>query len=65
MIFNLFHIFPSETIKPKEKGIILRLYGRAIVDFFISKNLYSGDKVKNQIMVPRWIKNNACTFFLA
>lgn len=34
------------------------MYGRAIVNFFISKGLSSGDKTINQVNVPDWIKKN-------
>ena len=58
LINKLFRIKPSESIKKNEKGIILRLYGKAIVEFFISKGIIPGDKVINQIFVPYWIKQN-------
>jgi len=56
LIYELFQIYPSETEKKNEKAIVLRLYGKAIVDFFISKGLSSGDKTINQANVPYWIK---------
>ncbi len=37
---------------------VLSIWGNCIPDFLISKGLIPGDKVKNQIGVPKWIKDN-------
>ncbi|MFW9782568.1 MAG: LAGLIDADG family homing endonuclease, partial [Candidatus Heimdallarchaeota archaeon] len=42
----------------KEKGMILYYYSKKIFNEFISQGIISGNKIKNQISVPRWIKAN-------
>jgi len=46
------------------KGIYLTIYSKKIVQELISLGLFSGNKVKNQVKVPKWIKG-CKTFILA
>ncbi len=56
LIFNLFGIIPAEHPRSDSKSIDLKLYNSDIIDFLISIGLKTGDKVKNQVYVPEWIK---------
>lgn len=56
LIFNLFGIIPVEQPRSDSKAIDLKLYNSDIIDFLISIGLKTGDKVKNQVYVPEWIK---------
>lgn len=40
------------------KGIDIKLSNKKLVYDLISKGILTGDKVKNQVYVPNWIKNN-------
>jgi intein/homing endonuclease len=40
------------------KAIHLSFYGRKIVDFFEREGFKPGDKIKNQVTIPSWIKEN-------
>jgi intein/homing endonuclease len=61
----LFHISPKEywekdreNANGKEKGMILYYYSKQIFYELISNGIISGNKTKNQISVPGWIKKN-------
>ena len=41
-----------------EKGIRLTIYGKELVGELLSHGLVSGDKTKNQVSVPLWIKES-------
>ena len=56
LIFNLFGIIPAEFPRIDSKSIDLKLYNSDIINFLISIGLKTGDKVKNQVYVPEWIK---------
>lgn len=43
---------------PKNKAIQLRVYGHSIINGLLEQGLKSGNKVKNQVNVPTWIKTN-------
>jgi len=46
--------------KSKDKNAInLIIYGRRLVEFFESKGFKPGNKINNQLIIPRWIKQNA------
>jgi len=40
------------------KGIDLKLNNKKLIYDLISKGILTGDKVKNQVYVPNWVKNN-------
>jgi len=65
LLNRLFHITPKEywekngkNATGKEKGMILYYYKKQIFNEFILHGIISGNKTKNQISVPRWIKTN-------
>lgn len=58
LMSNLLQTEPSISPRKNEKAINLRYYGKGIVDFFESIGIPTGDKVKNQVDVPKWIKEN-------
>lgn len=43
---------------PNNEAVQLRIHSRALIRKLISLGLKKGDKVKNQVGVPYWIKNN-------
>ena len=49
---------PSVVDLPNNKAIQLRIYNTGIIKGLLSKGLKSGNKVKNQVGVPLWIKKN-------
>ena len=49
---------PSVVDLPNNKAIQLRVYDTGIINVLLSKGLKSGNKVKNQVGVPLWIKKN-------
>lgn len=65
LLTRLFHISPkeyweknSENANGTEKGMILYYYRKKIFCELISHGIISGNKMKNQISVPNWIKKN-------
>ena len=57
---KIFQITPqySERVRPGRSSARLRITRKKIVRTLISKGLKAGDKVKNQVGVPEWIKEN-------
>ena len=53
---QLFGQEPKLHKRKGTKGIDLRLYGDNLVEELIALGLETGDKVKNQVKVPNWIK---------
>lgn len=43
---------------PNNKAIQMRIYDTGIINELLSKGLKSGNKVKNQVRVPLWIRKN-------
>jgi hypothetical protein len=57
MIENLFAVLPVISCRKSEKTIVLRINSVETTKFLISCGLLSGNKVKNQVGIPQWIKN--------
>ena len=55
---NLFDVNPSLSERQKKGIIRMRISRKKLVGFFNKMGLSSGNKVKNQIDVPTWIKNS-------
>lgn len=55
---DLFEIKVKEKLPPKKNARHLIISSRQLVDFLISQGLKSGDKIKNQVTIPYWIKEN-------
>lgn len=53
---DLFKISPKSYDKSDRKGTDLTLYNKSVVEGLIEKGIIPGNKVKNQIKVPKWIK---------
>ncbi|MFX0039639.1 MAG: hypothetical protein ACFFAB_09920 [Candidatus Heimdallarchaeota archaeon] len=47
------------------KAIQLRIYDTGIINELLSKGLKSGNKVKNQVKVPLWIKKIIFLLYVA
>jgi intein/homing endonuclease len=59
LVEKLFHYSPS-IVKRSERNVIIIILARVnIVDFLLSKGMLTGNKVKHQITVPDWIRNNS------
>lgn len=58
LIKDIFNRNPSEYPKKSDKSISIRLHSKKCVNYFESLGLKTGDKVKNQVNVPIWIKEN-------
>ncbi len=55
---GLFKVKGNITFEKKRKGINLRVASMKIVLFLNSLGLPSGDKIYNQVTIPKWIKIN-------
>lgn len=60
---SLFKIRPKTSRQINEdgtegKGVYLSIYNKNLVEDLISLGLIPGNKVENQVCVPKWIKNN-------
>ncbi|MFX1377286.1 MAG: LAGLIDADG family homing endonuclease [Promethearchaeota archaeon] len=55
-LFRLLNEKPKMHVRIDSKSVDLKIYNNEIIDFLILKDLLTGDKVKNQISVPDWIK---------
>lgn len=63
MLFKkLFDVKAVEVLSKRNNGRYLIISSKKLVDFLISNELKSGDKIKNQVTIPSWIKEN--NFFL-
>ena len=58
LVISLFNEEPKMHSRIDSKSIDLKIYNDKIIDFMILKGLLTGDKVKNQISVPDWIKKD-------
>lgn len=52
---NLFKCKASIYIRPNCNGIYVTIYGKKIIEFFSSMKLIPGDKIKNKLLIPKWI----------
>lgn len=55
---ELFGVEPLEILSKKNNGRYLIISSKQLVNFFISNELKSGNKIKNQVTIPSWIKKN-------
>lgn len=53
LLESIFFIKPTLNKSKRDKGIIVRLNRKAVVEALISIGLVPGDKVKNQVSVPK------------
>ncbi|MFX1326803.1 MAG: LAGLIDADG family homing endonuclease [Promethearchaeota archaeon] len=58
LLIGLFDEKPKMHLRIDSKSIDLKIYNDHIIDLMIIKGLLTGDKVKNQISVPNWIKKD-------
>jgi intein/homing endonuclease len=55
---ELFDIKTIEVLVKKSQGRHLIVSSKKLVEFIIELGLKSGDKIKNQVSIPNWIKEN-------
>lgn len=55
---NLFHVSARVYDSKFNQGMNVVFDGRRIVDFFEKEEFKSGDKIRNQVTIPSWIKEN-------
>ena len=53
---ELFNVSPKSYEKSDRKGTDLTINNKSVVEGLIEKGIIPGDKVKNQVKVPNWIK---------
>jgi len=58
LITKVFNIKPSIVRLPNNKANQIRVYGKGIINALENIGLKKGNKVKNKVGVPLWIKNN-------
>ena len=55
---NLFKIEVAVRTRPERNVLLLICSSVTLIEFLISKGSVRGDKIKQQINIPGWIKNN-------
>lgn len=58
LIEELFEIKVNLYKIKKENGLNVNAYGLNLVNFLEEKGLKAGDKIRSQVTIPNWIKNN-------
>ncbi|MFX1277297.1 MAG: LAGLIDADG family homing endonuclease [Promethearchaeota archaeon] len=58
LIIQLFNIQPRFYHRKDSKSLDLKISDDDIIDFLISKGIKTGDKVKNQVSIPKWINKD-------
>ena len=56
---ELFGVKPVETLPKRNNGRHLIVSSKQLVNFFLANELKSGDKIKNQVTIPSWIKEDS------
>lgn len=59
LINSLFNYIPSLYKRKNSKAVIVCVTGKDITDYLVKSGLKIGDKVKQQVDVPDWIKANS------
>ncbi|MFX1573504.1 MAG: LAGLIDADG family homing endonuclease [Promethearchaeota archaeon] len=57
LIESIFNIVPSLQTKRKDNCAVLRIFQKKIVESLVDVGVVPGNKIKNQVGVPEWIKN--------
>ena len=57
LLRSLFNVEPK-IIERKNNEIMVVAHSKKLVEFFVGMGLISGDKIKNQITIPKWIFKN-------
>ena len=55
---SLFKCKSSIYLKKNCKGIYVTIYGKKIIEFFLSMGIKPGNKIKNKSKIPKWILRN-------
>ncbi|OGD56325.1 hypothetical protein A3I57_00780 [Candidatus Beckwithbacteria bacterium RIFCSPLOWO2_02_FULL_47_23] len=58
LIKKLFGVDASIYLRPINGTITVAVSGRDFIEFLVKEGLKVGNKVKNQVDVPEWVKNN-------
>lgn len=58
LVESLFHLNVKISKVPNRNVLILTISGKKLANFLISKGFKPGDKIKNNLEIPEWIKNN-------
>lgn len=58
LVQKLFNIEPTRRTRPKENTLVIVTTSTSVVDFLILMGAVKGNKIRNNIKVPIWIKNN-------
>lgn len=58
LIQDLFSIIPSRYQFKEKNCLVLMVSGKPIITELLRHGLHRGNKVKNQVGVPDWVKNN-------
>jgi transcriptional regulator with XRE-family HTH domain len=58
LVKKLFKLTPRIIPKKSDKGSDIAIYSKNLVEFLESKGLKRGNKVRNKVDVPFWIKQN-------
>ena len=57
LLRKVFNVDPSIVKLPNNKANQIRIYGKGIINALVELGMKTGNKVKNQVSVPDWIKN--------
>lgn len=58
LIYKLFFYTPSSAVRKNTKALTLTSSGTELIKYLLAQGLHVGDKVKQQVDVPNWIKEN-------
>jgi hypothetical protein len=58
LLHKIFKISPDLVPRKNSKGVDVRLHGDGLIETLKGLGLMTGDKVKNQVGVPQWIKKD-------
>lgn len=62
LVKNVFKYDPKFHKRKNSNIVEVKIHSVAIVKSLVEMGLHIGDKVKNQVAIPNWIKENDCLF---
>ena len=59
LVYDLFGVIPGEYFSQRSNTITLSVYNKNLSELLMKNGIKRGNKVKNQVGIPNWIKNNS------
>lgn len=57
LLRTIFNVNPSLNKRDSDNTTLIRVFKKEIIEFLIKLGLIPGNKVENQVGIPKWIKN--------